>query len=137
MAELVARVGEVETQLTQARADSDRLTAVIAERERGLRLSEQHVHSERALRAEVEQQLRERGRAAGQERRILHDRVADLERELGRMRRSVDEAQHLVAAAQGARRPRQSPSRRRVARSRRRSPSPPARSASPATPAPT
>ncbi len=98
--ELVARVGEVEQELARARAESDRLISVIAERERGLRLSEQHTHAERALRAEVEQQLRRRERAAEQERRLLHNRVGDLERELARMRRTVDEAQHLVAAAE-------------------------------------
>ncbi len=98
--ELVARIGEVETELAQARAESDRLISVIAERDRGMRLSEQHLHAERALRAEVEQQLRERGRAAERERRLLHDRVGDLERELARTRRTVDEAEHLMAAAQ-------------------------------------
>ena len=76
----------------------------IAERERRLRGAEQHVHAERALRrSEVEQALSQKTRAAGHDLRVLHDHVADLERELARTRRAVDEAQHLAAAAHAAR----------------------------------
>jgi hypothetical protein len=103
VAELVSRVGEVEDQLAQARAQLDGLAAVITERDRRLRVADQHLHSERALRAETEEQLRERGRAADHERTVLQARLADLEQELTRMRREVDEAHHLVAAAQAAR----------------------------------
>ncbi|HEY1519571.1 MAG TPA: hypothetical protein VGF91_24295 [Solirubrobacteraceae bacterium] len=103
VAELVARVGEVEKELAHARADSERLTEVIAEGDRRSRLADQHVHSERALRAEIEQELRDRSRAADHERRVLQARIGDLERELARMRRTVDEAQHLAAATQAAR----------------------------------
>ena len=80
MAELVARVGEVEQELARARAESERLTEVIAEGDRRSRLADQHVHSERALRAEIEQELRDRSRAADDERRVLQARIGDLER---------------------------------------------------------
>ena len=93
------RVGEIQDDLGRAREESDRLRDVIAERERELRGSQQNVHSERARRAEVEQALTEKTRAAARDLRALHDHVADLERELGRMRRAVDEAEHLAAAA--------------------------------------
>ena len=76
---------------------------MIAERERRLRSSEQHVHAERALRGEVEQALAAKTRATDHDLRVLHEHVADLERELARMRRTVDEAQHLAAAAEAAR----------------------------------
>ena len=72
-------------------------------RERRLRLAEQQAHAERALRTDVEQELRGRTRAARHDLAALHERVADLERELTRMRRAVDEAQHLVAAAHAGR----------------------------------
>ena len=111
VAELVARIGEIEGELSQARAEADRLTAAIAERERRLRLADQDAHSERALRAEIEQQLRERNRAADHERRLLGARVSDLERELTRMRRAVDEAQHLAAAAEARVAPEHRPAR--------------------------
>jgi hypothetical protein len=103
VAELVARVGEVEDQLAGARAESERLGVIIAERDRRLRLSEQHVHSERALRLDSEQRLHERSRTADHERRVLQSRVSDLERELMRMRREVDEAEHQAAAARASR----------------------------------
>jgi hypothetical protein len=96
-------VARLERALDEAHAQSDRLRAEIADRERMLRSAEQHVHSERALRAEVEEQLNRRSRAAQQELAALHERVAELERELARMRRTVDEAQHLAAAAEAAR----------------------------------
>ena len=94
-----ARVREIQDELGRAREESDRLRDVIAERERELRGSQQDVHSERARRAEVEQALTEKTRAATRDLRALHDHVADLERELARMRRAVDEAEHLAAAA--------------------------------------
>ena len=96
-------VARLERALDEAHAQSDRLREEIADRERMLRSAEQHVHSERALRAEVEEQLNRRSRAAQHELAVLHERVAELERELTRMRRAVDEAQHLAAAAEAAR----------------------------------
>ncbi len=93
------RVGDIQDELGRAREESDRLRDVIVERERELRGAQQNVHSERARRVEVEQALTEKTRAASRDLRALHDHVADLERELARMRRAVDEAEHLAAAA--------------------------------------
>ena len=103
LAELTAQAGEIEDELARAREESDRLRDEIAERERRLRSSEQHLHAERARRSEVEQALTEKTRAARHDLRVLHEHVADLERELGRMRRAVDEAEHLAAAAEARR----------------------------------
>ena len=103
LAELTAQAGEIEDELVRAREESDRLRDEIAERERRLRSSEQHLHAERARRSEVEQALTEKTRAARHDLRVLHEHVADLERELGRMRRAVDEAEHLAAAAEARR----------------------------------
>ena len=91
------------SELARAREESDRLREEIAERERRLRSSEQHVHAERARRIEVEQALTDKTRAATHDLRVLHEHVADLERELGRLRRAVDEARHLAAAAEARR----------------------------------
>ena len=102
-AELAAQVEGLEHDLAQAREQSERLRASIGLRERRLRLAEQETHAERALRWDVEQELTRRTRAARHDLTALHERVADLERELTRTRRVVDEAQHLAAAAQAAR----------------------------------
>jgi hypothetical protein len=99
----VGSVARLERALDEAHAQSDRLRDELAARERRLRSAEQHAHSERALRAEVEEQLSQRSRAAQHDLRVLHERVAELERELARMGRAVDEAQHLAAAAEAAR----------------------------------
>jgi hypothetical protein len=96
-------VARLERALDESHAQSDRLRGELADRERRLRLAEQHAHSERALRAEVEEQLGRSSRAAQHDLSVLHERVADLERELTRMRRAVDEAQHMAAAAAAAR----------------------------------
>ena len=96
-------IARLERELDDARAQSERLRAEIGDRERRLRSVEQHVHSERAERVEAEQQLSLRSRAAQHDLRVLHERVAELERELSGMRRAVDEAQHLTAAAEAAR----------------------------------
>ena len=103
VARLRARIGEIEDELTGARAESDRLRGVISERECTLRGAQQHVHAERALRAEVEQMLADKTRLAAHDLRVLHEHVAELERDLTRMRRAVDEAEHLAAAADSAR----------------------------------
>jgi len=103
LAELTAQAGEIEDGLARAREESDRLRDEIAERERRLRSSEQHLHAECVRRSEVEQALTEKTRAARHDLRVLHEHVADLERELGRMRRAVDEAEHLAAAAEARR----------------------------------
>ncbi len=103
VADLNAQVARVEDELARARGESDRLRDEIAERERRLRRSEQHVHAERARRGELEQALIQKTRAAAHDLRVLHEHVADLERELRRMRRAVDEAQHLTAAAEARR----------------------------------
>jgi hypothetical protein len=102
-AELAAQVKQLEAELVQARARSDRLADEIGERERRLRGAEQHAHAERALRADLEQELAGRTRTARHDLSVLHDRVAELERELSRRRRAVDEAGHLAAAAEAAR----------------------------------
>jgi hypothetical protein len=102
-AELAAQVEGLEHDLVQAREESERLRASIGVRERRLRLADQGTHAERALRLDVEQELARHTRTARHDLAALHERVAELERELTRMRRVVDEAQHLVAAAQAAR----------------------------------
>lgn len=101
--ELAADIAHLERELDEAHAQSERLRDEIAHRERRLRSAEQDAHSERALRAEVEEHLSRRARAAQHDLGVLHERVAELERELTRMRRAVDEAQHLAAAAEAAR----------------------------------
>ena len=83
VAGLIDRIGEIEDELGRARDESDRLRDVIAERERELRGSQQNIHSERARRTEVEQALTEKTRTATRDLRVLHEHVADLERELG------------------------------------------------------
>ncbi|MBV9802108.1 MAG: hypothetical protein JO130_02910, partial [Solirubrobacterales bacterium] len=88
-AELAGQVEHLERELAEARDYSDRLQGEIAERERRLRGAEQHTHSERSLRAEIEQELTRRTRAAQHDLGVLHERVADLERELNRMHRAV------------------------------------------------
>ena len=103
VAALNAQVARIDDELMRARDEADRLRDEIAERERRLRGSEQHVHAERARRVEVEQALSEKTRAATHDLRVLHEHVADLERELRRMRRAVDEAHHLAAAAEAGR----------------------------------
>jgi hypothetical protein len=102
-AELAAEVERLERELGQAMAQSDRLRGEIAERERRLRGAEQHAHAERALRADLEQELAWRTRSAEHDLSVLHARVAELERELNRVRRAVDEAGHLAAAADARR----------------------------------
>lgn len=101
--ELGAQIEQLERDLVEARAESDRLRSEIAERDRRLRTAEQHVHAELSLRADVEQELTRRTRAARHDLAALHERVAEGERELARMRRAVDEAGHLAAAAEAAR----------------------------------
>ena len=132
-AELEGEVSRLERELEQARGDSARLEAEVAERERRLRVADQHAHAERALRAEVEQQLSRRSRAAQHDLRVMHERLDELERELTRMRRAVDEAQHLASVAQAAR----AESERRLAErtAPELAPSPSAPSAPPALPA--
>ncbi|MBV9604336.1 MAG: hypothetical protein JO027_04490 [Solirubrobacterales bacterium] len=103
VAELSAEVNRLESELGEARAQSDRLKANLAEGARRLRSAEQHAHAESALRADLEQELTRRSRSAQHDLRALHDHVAELERELGRLRRAVDEAGHLAAAAESAR----------------------------------
>lgn len=120
--ELKAQVAEVEGELERTRAESDRLRDEIADRECRLRSTEQHVHAEAARRGEVEQELSQKTRAAGHDLRVLHEHVADLERELGRTRRAVDEAQHLAAAAHAGR----AEAERRLAERPRPAPEPPA-----------
>src|SRR6185437_98196 len=102
-AELADSVKRLERELEQARGQSDRLRDEIAERERRLRGAEQHAHAERALRADLEQELAWRTQSAQRDLSALHGRVAELERELSRLRRAVDEAHHLTAAAEARR----------------------------------
>ena len=102
-AELTLDVERLERELDGARAESERLRVTIGERERRLRTAEQQVHAEEALRADLEQKLSTRTRTARHDLAALHGRIADLERELTRMRRAVDEAGHLAAAAEAAR----------------------------------
>jgi hypothetical protein len=102
-AELAGEVERLERELGEARTQADRRQAAIAEGDRRLRLADQHIHAERALRSELEHELAHRTRSAQHDLRALHERVADLERELTRMRRAVDEAGHLAAAAHAAR----------------------------------
>ena len=99
---LAEEVMRLEHELDGARMRSERLWAQIAERERRLRVAEQHLHAERSRRAEVEEELSRVSRAAQHDLEALRGRVAKLERELRRMRRAVDEAEHLAAAAEAA-----------------------------------
>jgi hypothetical protein len=127
-------VARIEGELARAREESDRLREEIAERERRLRSSEQHVHAERARRIEVEQALADKTRAATHDLRLLHEHVADLERELGRLRRAVDEARHLAAAAEARRA--DAEAGRAAAEGRLAERSPPAPEPAPAVPPP-
>ncbi len=102
-AELAGEVERLESELGAARAQSDRLRVELAARERRLRGAEQHAHAERALRGDLEQELAARTRSAQRDLSVLHGRVAELERELTRLRRAVDEAGHAAAAAEAAR----------------------------------
>jgi len=101
--ELADDVSRLERELDEARVQEGRLRSEIADRDRALRSAQQQAHSERALRAEAEEQLSRQSRAAQHDLRVLHERVAELEHELNRMRRAVDEAQHLAAAAEASR----------------------------------
>lgn len=127
-AELTLDVERLERELDGARAESERLRVTIGERERRLRTAEQQVHAEGALRADLEQELSTRTRTARHDLTALHGRVAELERELTRMRRAVDEAGHLAAAAEAAR----AEAERRLAE--RRAPEPASSEASPVEP---
>jgi hypothetical protein len=102
-AELAAEVERLEGELGRATAQSDRLRDELAERERRLRGAEQHAHAERALRADLEQELAWRTQSAHRDLSVLKGRVAELERELSRLHRAVDEARHLTAAAEARR----------------------------------
>jgi hypothetical protein len=128
VAELGAQVQGLEHDVAEAREESERLRATIAERERRLRSARQDVHAEQAVRAELEQELSRHRRAARHDLAVLHERVADLERELTRMRRVVDEAGHLAAAADAAR----AEAERRLAERRAAGPEPPAPAPTPA-----
>jgi hypothetical protein len=109
LAELASRVEQRERELEQARLEPERLNALLGERERARRSAEQHVHAERALREELQEQLadqqRERGDAdsATAELAAVKQRVLQLEEESEGLRRQGDEAEQVAAAAYAAR----------------------------------
>jgi uncharacterized membrane protein len=108
-AELAVKVEALERDLEEAREEPDQLRAMLANRERERRIAEQRVHAERALRAEVEEELARQGGEEGvspealADARSLEQRVEQLERELEGVRREAAEAENLAAAATAAR----------------------------------
>jgi hypothetical protein len=92
--EFVAR----EDEFVASRSEPERLRTQLAEQQRALRQAEQRVHSERALRHELEQELDELDRELDVDRLRLHRQ----DKELEALRRQADEAEHALAAARAA-----------------------------------
>jgi hypothetical protein len=107
-AELAARIARLERELADARAEPERVRALLDERRRELTAAEQRVHAEQALRLEVQEQLAAATRAQDALRAALGElagreaRVRELEGELERARRAAAEAEHLAAARRAA-----------------------------------
>jgi hypothetical protein len=102
VAEAQAEAQALETQLDELEGELERATALAAARARDLRAAQQRAHAERALRQELEERLAEIGGRQGEDERDL--RIAELERELERLRQSLDEAEHAARSAMAARR---------------------------------
>ena len=106
VAELTIRVEQLDRSLERAREEPARLRKLIAERDQQRRAAEQQAHAEYAMRLELEEALAAATKGDDQERRIqagelaaAEDRVRELEQEVEQLRRRVDEAERLVAAA--------------------------------------
>ncbi len=95
---LQARIEALEDELGQA-------TALADDRSRAIRAAAQREHAERVMRQELEERLRRVEEAAETEDEDERDlSISELERELNRVRRRVDEAEHLATSADAARR---------------------------------
>ena len=109
VAELAARVEELERELERLRAEPARLQSLLTERDAGRRAAEQRAHAERALRAELEEELAQRdgeddeADASLAELQLAHACAAELEVQIVQLRRQADEAEQIAAAARVAR----------------------------------
>jgi hypothetical protein len=106
VAELTIRVERLEGSLEQARREPARLRNLIAERDQQRRAAEQRAHAEYAMRLELEEALAVASDGDDRERRIqagelaaAEERVRELEDDVERLRRQVDEADRLAVAA--------------------------------------
>jgi hypothetical protein len=94
---------ELEHALIEARAEPERLRAMLDERDRARRLAEQRAHAERARRQELEAELavalRDASADRDEQRETYELRVRELEGEIARLRRRADEAEHAARAA--------------------------------------
>jgi hypothetical protein len=106
---LSSRVEQLERELAEAKREPERLSSVLGERERRRRAAEQRAYAERALRAELEEDLADRERELSRSTRSeeevteLRQRVAELAADLEDQRRRADEAEQAAAAAHAAR----------------------------------
>jgi hypothetical protein len=109
VAELAARVEELERELEGLRAEPARLQALLAGRDAARRAAEQRAHAERALRTELEEELAQRDGEADEadellgELQLAHAWAAELEVQIVQLRRQADEAEQIAAAARVAR----------------------------------
>ncbi len=109
VADLAARVEELERELDALQAEPARLRALLAQRDAARRAAEQRAHAERAMRAELQDELaQQRGEgqetdAVLQELALAHMRVAELETEIERLSRQAAEAEQVAASARVAR----------------------------------
>jgi hypothetical protein len=93
----------------EPRGETGGLSTALAERERARRAAEQRAHAEQALRLDLEQELAAREQESALAREALgelaaaEERVRELEQKLEPLRRRVDEAEQLAAAASAAR----------------------------------
>lgn len=96
-AELSAERARLEAELEQARQEPERLSRLVAERERALRLAEQRAHAEEAQRLETADELSERSRRHEAELAALRDELAraraEAERERSELEARVAEAE--------------------------------------------
>ena len=128
-AELSGERARLEAELEEARREPERLSRLVAERERALRAAEQRAHAEEAQRIETTEQLAERIRRHEAElaelterseraEQLAQERAAELnargaraeqlaqqrERELQELRTRLTEAEQIAAQAESARR---------------------------------
>jgi hypothetical protein len=103
---LASRVRGLEEELSEARAQAERLSDQVGEADRSRRTAEQRAHSEQALRRDLARRLAAGDRSGERARAkvaLADERIGELERELREARRREDEAQQLAAAARAAR----------------------------------
>lgn len=105
-ADLRIRIDRLERELEHANREPERLRKLLAERDQQRRAADQRAHAEQALRLELVQELEVRPPADRAQARIdagelaaAEARIRDLEHELETVRRQVDEAEQLAAAA--------------------------------------